>query len=1127
LFDSQEGLVQLSVDHPLNKEAILSKVQEIVFKYDPANPSKRQNGADDDFSVVELKGSSLFFILNLNRWYGSVPVWTKKRIQLTLGTKNQIIFAQAKEAVRPLEEKLKDTFEKEIPVTIDEGLIIEMDKNPEIDERCVPYCVENYLPVILVGPESLKTLAEADPMIKLATISKVQNVVFKFDPTNKQKKQEGADDDYTLVELKGSTLLFTLNLERWYSSPSVWTKNRIERLLLSPGMDQLKTLAVAFFSTWKLEEADFLDKVLQLLASGCKLADLEFLTEDIPPRRKADFLTALAVFYEQAAELVKSFAAPTGPTPEEVAQIKAELRSLTKTFFSTWKLDEDEFQEKVLQQLLSHCGLSDLDYLHDEVPPRRLSAFIEALTAYHAQAADLTSPLKGASTGTKSKGPDLDSYYEPQPTIECANPAELADTGVPFVLHATGPFPKFLTVPHIYLHSDKLDFYNVRANTWLWEKASSKWPILTRWLLKRIEGSTDRFTIVPYILPSLALQWNGMVQGTHEAKGDVHIRFERVPDTENTFAVKFAREQRHLWMGGAGNEAGTGSPDTNFHHEYEWKLYSAPYVRPIPVPTLEAFATTETPFLLVSYQGRQCALFHGVLSPIDAHDNKLTFRLVRSACNGQPGYRFIRTAEGDALCHSDIVSGSNIMSGGTDAQSAHLSSTMDKTSFVVLQPALFQGYVYLHFANCEGSLTSWDSPNMGMSIMRRSLGLSGAGLRGFHWMLLPYSYNPSEWPADPNLSLFSFNFEWKGTHLYIGAETLPLARGTKLVLTPFTTRVGSNYIIEPAVDKPTYFRLVSRDDPSLCMCVESIEEDTHVTLTDQRGPNTLITRVMNENRGHLNLHFYKFEVSDLFFNVRCPDNLQGGEAGMYIVQNFKHSIPEWSSFRMGNGTIPIDISQRKDGDLRNIYSEIHPLDEHICSCGLQFDTLSLLEEHNISCTEVQGKPVPCPHCGVVVLIKNARSWNEHKATKDHLEGRNERSDAQTPETVTTTTATTTTATTSGASDEVVKQNKAKLAGFRSRCAAGVSSDILVCNGCKKVKGCSFCGSSKDNERLKACSNCRDKKGGGYGKVTGKPTALSAGCIKCGTTNLLGYYYVCLPCKKQYGGQCYYEFANSL
>jgi len=122
------------------------------------------------------------------------------------------------------------------------------------------------------------------------------------------------------------------------------------------------------------------------------------------------------------------------------------------------------------------------------------------------------------------------------------------------------------------------------------------------------------------------------------------------------------------------------------------------------------------------------------------------------------------------------------------------------------------------------------------------------------------------------------------------------------------------------------------------MSCQGIDEDTEILLTDQRGPNTLITCEMNPNEVlHWNNHYFKFQLSDLYINIQYHYQKMP-KPGLHfpIVQNFKNSDAERSTWYMVNGCdLALDMTKRKDGCFDNIYDDI--------------------------CAGISADPVPIPH----------------------------------------------------------------------------------------------------------------------------------------------------------------------
>jgi len=466
----------------------------------------------------------------------------------------------------------------------------------------------------------------------------------------------------------------------------------------------------------------------------------------------------------------------------------------------------------------------------------------------------------------------------------------------------------------------------------------------------------------------------------------------------------------------------------------------------------------------------------------------------------------------------------------------------------MFEPGITPDYFYVKFngavtnppTHVPNSLQAVVKTNLWWTMQPMNLGfMESMILSQFQYHLLPYSHNPSNWPEDPNLSQISFTMQWGrntiGHGYTAGREIisveLPLSSGAKLILgRDDSTNPGTSWIIEPS-GTPGQFRILCADDPTLCMCSESIDEDTFVTLTEERGENTLMTCEMNEDeQRHHSLHDYKFVSSDLFLSVRLTKfswiTSTRASLGSYIVQNFK-TPDQNTKFRLGNGGMNIDMSERPNGDLRSLYSDWYGPFETTCLCGDTFDETTELEEHKKSCLCFKPKLFFCQGCRKEVEYTSLRTQLDHYipciANPSGITGIDP--DLVIPGSEGGGSGGGSSAADSEAAE--VEENKKKLVTFRTGCStAPCSADILVCSTCKKKKGCVFCGSPSNLERLKSCSTCKEKPGGGAGKVTGRHTHQSAGCINCGKFTQLVLYNVCITCKRKYGSQCYYNFVAS-
>jgi len=473
--------------------------------------------------------------------------------------------------------------------------------------------------------------------------------------------------------------------------------------------------------------------------------------------------------------------------------------------------------------------------------------------------------------------------------------------------------------------------------------------------------------------------------------------------------------------------------------------------------------------------------------------------------------------------------------------------------------------VNIGFPQLNACLTTLGSVNITDKRVTSSSGNADQQAQSFTF--IPYDLNPSDWPCDPNLNQITFAFRWGPTvysdTLYIGPEELPLKVGTKLVLTKWSSRPGSRFIIQPVKDKPRHFRLVSADDRKLCMSVESMENPI-VTLTDQRGENTLLICELNScgvsNGAN---HHYKFVCSNLYLGVRS--NSHQTNLGAEIIQAIKDTVTnshERTAFRLVSGGINVDMSKQPSGDFRQIYSKLHPAAIARCICNDSFEVKRELQYHQTICQAYAPVPRKCRQCTGYVLENGPISWTEH--AKNCAKNSSKASPNQCTECMALYTAETLKSHKCpgvrvpdidehlsrakylyGKPYGVVKPkvvdsatataNKKKVDGSRAGCSTTTChSDVQVCWTCKEGRGinhCMFCGTPKDIERVKCCDNCKVKEGGGDGKITGRLTHASAVCIHCGTQggpqNPMSVYHICYPCKTQYGQKCYYNYCLGL
>jgi len=332
---------------------------------------------------------------------------------------------------------------------------------------------------------------------------------------------------------------------------------------------------------------------------------------------------------------------------------------------------------------------------------------------------------------------------------------------------------------------------------------------------------------------------------------------------------------------------------------------------------------------------------------------------------------------------------------------------------------------------------------------------------------------------------------------------------------------------------------------------------------------------------HHGNHFYKFDCSDYYLAVRSPDRVNDRTApeSCFIVHDVKYvsmtADSTLAGFRLIDAGMLVDYSNRPNGDLRNIYSELYPAEEVMCVCGDHFETTEDAEAHKLRCLAYAPVPRNCGTCSGNIWDYGPHSWKEHQQTCikcTHLPRPNEcktctmlypdaealqahkcrgspveiiwgvqprwsyiygfteeqmwamlgglKRDENAPPP---------TPTTPSVDPAVVEANKEKLESTCFGCKVA-NSDILVCNACKKARKvafCLWCGSGKENERVKACGNCRENRGGGWGRHTGKHKDISACCIHCGGQSGLVYYNVCVHCRKQYGAKCYYKYCSGL
>jgi len=391
-----------------------------------------------------------------------------------------------------------------------------------------------------------------------------------------------------------------------------------------------------------LDEGEFLDKTVDLICKHCDLIDLHFLKDDIVPKKHAEFLEALGGFHSKASELTK--AASGGVDPEEV---KANIKKLTHAFFSTWKLDESEFLDKVLQICSQPSITVDLHFLKEDVVPKKHVEFLEALEVYH----------KAVSAELARLGEEDEGEREPDPVVEerptySVLPEALADTGVPFYLKSETEH--YMCMHRWYMHSEV--YTNLQINTFTWEELilEPDNSLLGRWTLHKVPGTTDRFTISPWTIPEHNVNYKCYVGDKHEAKVDIQFRVEKTA-IEHAYNIIFIKEKRKLSSGNAyGHETKCLALNECGPHNLKdgtWKFLRAPCTLRRRIPQIENFVSTQIPWHMIAYtSGMAIHDQRGTISSTNDYDNLKMFYLVKAIWDGKPGYRILDNSTGNALC---------------------------------------------------------------------------------------------------------------------------------------------------------------------------------------------------------------------------------------------------------------------------------------------------------------------------------------------------------------------------------------------------------------------------------------------------------------------------------------------
>jgi hypothetical protein len=439
----------------------------------------------------------------------------------------------------------------------------------------------------------------------------------------------------------------------------------------------------------------------------------------------------------------------------------------------------------------------------------------------------------------------------------------------------------------------------------------------TRWFLQKVPGTTDRFRLVPEINPAYVMSpYRVLALAEHEVDGKTHFRLEAVPNRQSTFYIVIAHEKKCLTPSGCTSEDnGNGTENrSNTDENMFWRFLEAPPATPPKIWTLpESLVDSGIPVLLRN-----------------KHDYLTIHQDYRNECQYPPGRSLRSWSIQTSWSHPKVPDTFHIVSANYNEKDGYLlvssrnpahviacgtytcslserdpSGNEDAKYFVNITPSTStKGHFFISFPECDGKYFDGYHSTNG-SISATGLAQCRTEARGLSWVFMPYTWNLGDWPSGiPEIAGVPFTLEYTYPHkpLYIGAETsAPLAPGTQLVICPYRPRLGMNYIIELAPESPESpesttpkppkkFRLISADNPALCLSAEGLEEDTVVTLTDQRGPSSLLLYHQYDTVGPFHFFYLQFAHSQLFLSLRASSTPEWGNP---VVQDYKSDKSLW------------------------------------------------------------------------------------------------------------------------------------------------------------------------------------------------------------------------------------------
>jgi len=141
---------------------------------------------------------------------------------------------------------------------------------------------------------------------------------------------------------------------------------------ISDVRNKVSDIVTAFYQNFTCLEKDSIPKVVEIVMNRGSREELSFLDEDVPPKRKAAFDSAVEELVRQATELIP---APIEATQVKCVDIRPQVQSAVNSFFEKFSFLEEESIPKVVEVIMSQGKIEDLAFLDDDVPPKRKQEF--------------------------------------------------------------------------------------------------------------------------------------------------------------------------------------------------------------------------------------------------------------------------------------------------------------------------------------------------------------------------------------------------------------------------------------------------------------------------------------------------------------------------------------------------------------------------------------------------------------------------------------------------------------------------------------------------------------------------------------------------------------------------------